>query len=353
MVKNILIIQLFLPSYRVPVFSEISELTDSKVTVFAGESGANYGENDLSKYKLLHSKANWKRPFWIFYYDSKIFKLWKEANIICHVADYKFVSLWAIMFLNLFTKKKMFIHGQGGYKKEGIFVNIVYSLGLLLSDGYICYTEYSRRQLKKKTAKFLHSKITVCDNTLVISPVDEILEKNVDNSILYLGRIRKGCDIEVLLEAAANANVNVKVIGSSDDDSYMDELKLKFGSFATFYGAIFDEDEQKAIAKTCMAGAYGGDAGLSVVHYMSLGLPVIVHGDIGYHMGPEPSYVTESINGLLFERKNVESLTKKILLLSKDDDYRRKLAMGSLQTFHDLASPTMAYKFSKIFGLLE
>ena len=61
-------------------------------------------------------------------------------------------------------------------------------------------------------------------------------------------------------------------------------------------------------------GVYPGDAGLSVVTYLALGLPVVVHDDLYKHMGPEPSYVSEE-NGKLFTRGDCESLKTSIDIL--------------------------------------
>lgn len=350
--QSLLIVQRIVPSYRLPVFEGISQLSSGPVTVFAGNASPGYGQGDLSKSKFTYVKANWKRLFGYLFFDPKVFSLWKNSNIICHIADYKFVSLWVILLLNLLPSKKTFIYGQGGYKKKGLPINILYSASLFFCDGYICYTDFSKRELMKKTPKFLHHKIKVCDNTLLVSPVEKILEKNIENSILHIGRLRSGCDIEILLNAAQGAGVKVKVIGIGDE-GYIEELKRKFGSIATFYGGIFDEEKQKEIASSCIAGAFGGDAGLSAVHYMSLGLPVIVHNNLSKHMGPEPSYVVDGVNGLLFERNNLESLTQKIKLLSQDDSLRKELALNSLDTFNRLSSPSMSEKFCKIFGLLK
>lgn len=349
--KKILIVQRILPSYRAPVFSDIANLTNCEVTIFAAKAEKGYGNSDNEKFNLSYARASWKQFFGILYFDKSIFSLWRKHDIIFHVADFKFTSLWISLFLSIFSSKKVYLHGQGGYKRKGLLVNIIYKFILLLADGYVCYTDYSKATLLDKVPKFMHKKISVCSNTLVIDSVDQVLQKNVENSLLYIGRLRKKCDIEVLLEAASRSGAHVRVIGLGDTE-YMDSLKEQFGSIATFYGSVYDEKEQQDIAKSCVAGVYGGDAGLSVVHYMALGLPVIIHGDISKHMGPEPSYVEEGVNGLLFDRKNIQSLSEKITLLLQDDDYRQKIALGSLATFKGLAKPTMSEKLSKIMGLL-
>lgn len=349
MQNKLLIIQEILPSYRVPVLEGIATITEGDVTVFTDYSSADFGTTDLNKNTFKHIKANWKKLFGIFKNDWKAFELRNTHDVVLHGADFKFFTLWAFLFLNMFSNKKLYLNGQGGYKKDGIIVDIVYTVALFLCDGYICYTEYSRKALKEKVPRFLHKKITVSDNTLFIKP-NEKINSSVSNTVFYIGRLREGCDIEILLEAAEIAGVHVNIIGAGDDE-YLAELKSKYSHLATFFGAVFSEDKQRDIAKNCFCGAYGGDAGLSVVHYMSLGLPVIVHRDISSHMGPEPSYVLDGINGLFFERGNVNDLAKKLRLLVKDKQIRELLADGALRSFEKLRTPSMSDKFVKIMGL--
>jgi glycosyltransferase involved in cell wall biosynthesis len=348
--ETLLIIQEILPKYRLDVFNEIAQVSDGKVTVFSDASTSDFGDVNVDTTSFEFVKAKWHKYFGIFKHDWQSLKLWRSHDVTLHVADFKFLSLWILLLLTYFSSKKIYLHGQGGYKKKGQFVKLIYSTVMLLSDGYICYTEYSKEALKMKVPRFLHKKISVCDNTLKIKPVDHVLTINQSNSIFYIGRLRPGCEIENLLNASKNSSLHVEVIGSGDIQ-YLEILQHEFKTTATFHGAVFDEQKQREIASSCIAGAYGGDAGLSVVHYMALGLPVIVHGEIDKHMGPEPSYVVDGVNGLIFERNNIDSLSEKISLLVKNNELRYSLAQGALHTFKSMQCPTMAIKFVKIMGL--
>jgi glycosyltransferase involved in cell wall biosynthesis len=347
--KRLLVVQEILPSYRIPVFNSLSIEWSGSLTLLAENNGADFGEvaDQNIEFKLV--QALWVKLFGFFKYDWKIIDLWRNNDVILHVADFKFFSLWLLLFASCFSNKKMYLHGQGGYKRKGLASNIVYSTVTFLCDGYICYTDYSKKELVKKLPKFLHEKITICHNMLDVNPVDYVPFTKPERSIFYIGRLRDGCAVEVLLDAAKIASVRVEVIGAGDP-LYLDVLKNKYGTIATFHCAVFDEQEQKRIARNCIAGAYGGDAGLSVVHYMALGLPVIVHNDIKKHMGPEPSYVIDGINGLTFSRNSARSLAEKITLLTENEALRYKLAVGALNTFKELQSPSMGEKFSLIMG---
>ena len=77
---------------------------------------------------------------------------------------------------------------------------------------------------------------------------------------------------------------------------------------------IYADDKKiiSDISVECRFGAYAGYAGLSVLHYMSLSLPVIVHSSLTMHMGPEPYSVIDGYNGFNFKRLDVVSLISAI-----------------------------------------
>jgi len=347
--RALLIIQEILPSYRVPVFDRLAQEFKGRVTLLAGNSNSEFGSESGQNLSFKLIDASWVKLLGMFKYDFQVKKLWSQHDIVLHVADFKFLSLWLLLFKGCFTDKKLYLHGQGGYKKSGFLTRLVYFVAVFLCEGYICYTNYSKDALMNKLPKFLHRKISVCNNTLDIEPVGNVPERDERNSIFYIGRLRAGCEIEILLEAAIGASVKVEVIGAGCSN-YLESLKNKYSAVATFHGAVFDEKKQKSIARNCMAGAYGGDAGLSVVHYMALGLPVIVHSDIDKHMGPEPSYVVDGVNGLNFTRNDVNSLTEKLKILVNDKGFCYRLAVESLDTFRSLGTPSMGERLAKILG---
>jgi glycosyltransferase involved in cell wall biosynthesis len=323
---KISIFQSILTSYRLPLLKALARIPGAHVRLYSDVASSDYGVSSEDKNNLGFS----------WYIDDR--KLMKRVNVasvrmcknavvdndvIVHFADFKYPSLYFCMILSILLRRRFFLHGQGGYKKHGLFHALVYNFSLLLSDGYICYSHFSKDSLRKITLRLLHKKISVVDNSLYL-PAKKITKTGSD--ILYIGRLRPGCGIELLLEAAAVANLHVRVVGGGDIQ-FVKTMQHQYENF-THYGAIFDEEEQFAVAQGCFAGAYGGDAGLSVVHYMAYGLPVIVHDDLYKHMGPEPSYIVHGENGLTFQRGDLQSLVQALTTLKSDVGLQNKLAEG-------------------------
>lgn len=337
-------IQPIVASYRDPIFQELNTLLQNDLLVCAAPTPSEFGEINNPQYELHY--LTWSKLKFIYFMPLKSFlNIFRRGNRFVHFADFRFVSLWALLFGCRLFNKKVWLHGQGGYKKSGKMHRWVYTLSVMLSSGYICYTDYSAQHLKSILPPRLHKKVYVVNNTLELEPANNISDSSSD-SLLYMGRLREGCGIEMLLQAASKLDIEVRIVGAGSPD-FIDKLKAIHPK-THFYGAVFDYNLQKEIAHSCFAGVYAGDAGLSVVHYMALGLPVIVHDDIARHRGPEPSYVKDGVNGLQFVRGNIDSLCQQITTLRSDPLLRIRLAEGSLETFKQLRHPSMAMKFAAI-----
>lgn len=346
--RRVLIVQPVLTSYRVPLFDAMpNELIE--IHVYA-ELSKGYGcdVNTLASSKFHFVRSKWRRFGCFRFPRLSFYSEYFGADILLHFADFKYFSLIFSLFVSRAFNKPIFLHGQGGVKSSGgVFAKVVYNLAVLLSSGYIAYTEYSANHLRELLLPALKKKVSVADNTLYL-PCQNSFEPT-SKDLFFVGRLRDSNGIELLLSAALERGVQVHVVG--DGESHFIKSLLERFSNLSYHGAIFDICDHIPIAKKCMAGVYAGDAGLSVVHYMSLGLPVVVHSDVSRHMGPEPSYIIDGFNGLLFERGNKESLSLCLARLTTDAALRTRLSKGALNTFSKLNTPPMHEKFMNIMGL--
>lgn len=344
MEMRLLFIQPVLNSYRIPLFEDLSKYFD-RVNVFA-EMPGNHEQylEDTLKFGLF--KIHWSNFYGFKYYSlTRFLKISKEHQYVIHFADFKYITLYIALLSRAIYGTKVFVHGQGGFKKIGLLKRLVYTLLVGCSNGYIAYNEYSAQMLKTILPKFLWRKVSYVNNTLYVKPVQDInyLPKN---EVAYIGRLREGSNIDMLVQACKKVNIKLNIVGFVDIENQTRLLKI-FGNIV-FHGPIFDEIEIKNVLSNSLVGVYAGDAGLSVVHFMSLGLPVIVHSDLKSHMGPEPAYIVDGVNGLLFSRFSIDDLMIKITKISTDLDFRNKCAQNALNYFNEISLDTMAKNFATI-----
>ena len=339
--KNLLIVQPVITGYRLPVFKELNDFFN--VLIIGDIKNGAWGElnTDISMHQV-----NWKKLLGLYLLPRSYFlKSLQSTNFLIHVGDFKYLSLWVSILFKQFSQLEVYLHGQGGYKKNNLLSKLVYLIAIALSDGYICYSQFSRENLISWLPQRLHKKLYVVENTLYV-PIFQKVWNNQEDKILFIGRLRENTGIEILAEAAIHANISIKVIGGGDV-AYIQQLKETYSNLI-FHGVVYEQHEIEKISEGCFCGAYGGDAGLSVVHYMALGLPTVCHSDLQHHMGPEPSYITNGENGLLFKRGDIETLKSKLIQLRDSKILQRKLGQGAHKTFTNLSKPSMAEKFASI-----
>lgn len=344
MASKVFIVQPFLTSYRVPLFDDMADYFDN-VTVMAAEASADFGvESKIYKFDLISIK--WSKFLFFYNYPFlKFFKAVRGYDYIIHFADFSYISLYFSIIKRFISPTKVYLHGQAGYKNDSFVKRVAYFFLVLSTDGYISYNEYSASCLKNLLPKWLRSKVHFVDNVLYLDPVAGI-NMNPNNEIAYIGRLRDDSNVEMLAKACKDLSLRLHVVGmaSSREKKHL----LNIHDDIIFHGALFEQDEIRKVLKNSIAGVYPGDAGLSVVHYMSLGLPVIVHSDLKSHKGPEPAYIVDGVNGLSFSRYSVEDLTAKITKISSDLNFRNECARNSLNYFKAISKDSMAKKIACI-----
>ena len=319
MKKSILVVQPYVTNYRLPIFESFSIEYN---TILCASVDNSFSVNNLNinkqnfifmrteEIKILNGKLFWQKNLISYFFQ-------KKPDYIFITANPRYLSTWVLLLFAKIKNNKVFLHGQGLYRKKSIskLDKLIYFLFDILCQKYICYTNLSKESLKKIS---IYKKCEVAENSIINK--NEIEKNDVSkNGILFIGRLRDGSNIEMLIKAMININNNEFSLHIIGDGNYLKILKKKYFKYSwiIFYGAIYDNKQISEISKRCIIGCYPGDAGLSVLHYMSLSLPVIVHSDLRNHMGPEVSYIEENIEGVYFKRNDQNSLEdalKKLLL---------------------------------------
>lgn len=347
---KLLIIQPFIAKYRIPVFEELAECYEVRL---AAEESTSYGGGALEglakvSFSCLKNRELFRgRLIW----QSGLLRVIVgfKPDIVFLSANPRQLSLWVALFLLMFSESKVVLHGQGLYNKTpSLFYRAQFFLFSVLSDKYICYTESCRVPLKGMS---IYKKTVVAENSIVnTAPLNKTAVS--ENGILYIGRFRDGCNLDILIEAVGSINnsgfaIELHVIGSGDERYEKEYSSLPY---VTFYGEIYDSVEITSISRKCFSGCYPGDAGLSVLHYMSLSLPPIAHSSLTQHMGPEPSYIIDGINGVFFERNDNASLVVAITKIYTDKKFLIKLQANAFRTYQKLTRPSLGKRILKILN---
>jgi glycosyltransferase involved in cell wall biosynthesis len=358
MKQKIFIIQPYLTKYRLDIFKDLDSKFNEIYYIAASDKYYNYGvnkkEKKLKKIFLL-KRINLGFCYYLTGIEKLILRIKPKKIIIS--GDFRSINYWIILLFSKIKNIEVFVHGQGLFKKnKKSYLSIaLFKISLLFCKKYICYNEFIKFDLKKRF-NISSNKITYIDNT-IINNFTVVPKFKKRKEIIFIGRLRENSNLGILFDALIELrqkykiNFKIKIIGDGKEKNKLikfiktNQLKVKF------YGQIYEQKKINKISKKSLFGIYPGNAGLSVVHYMSLSLITIVHDSIYNHSGPEPSYIKHNYNGFKFKYNNKDDLIKilkKIYFLN--DAKLKKLAKNSYRTYQKLNKIKMSTKFEKILN---
>ena len=202
-----------------------------------------------------------------------------------------------------------------------LFVYGHHSKKLLIESGFtsnqvhVVYNSLNYKLQKKIRTKVLDTAKTVTTKKALFS--------NDYPVVLFLGRLTERKRLDLLVEAAKiiksrKKNCNYLVIGEGNMN-YVKDIKktiynYKLNDSFNFLGALYDESDLSNYISFIDSLVIPGKVGLSSMHSLAFGKPVISHSDISNQV-PEFESIEIGKTGYLFEAGNAEDLADKILML--------------------------------------
>lgn len=348
-------IQPLLASYRQNLVEKLSDSFD--LVVLCGNSAANSGFHTTASGVAPVIEAPMKRLLggrFLWQSNVRATLLREKPELVLACANVRDLTYWWLLFWARRNGIKVFSHGQGLYSKRHIggLIAWLYRTAARLSHRYVCYTELSRQTML--AAGCPPEKLAVADNTIRFSAdAADVQKTGEEKGVLFIGRLREECNLELLVDAIAHLrgqhpDAVLHVVGSGELEA---EYRARFAQpWVIFHGAVYDDAKIMEVSRDCRVGCYPGNAGLSVVHYFALRLPPLVHGDMPAHMGPEPSYVQNGANGVIFSRaqkaEGIAVALEKIWEMPSEE--YQTLSSEAFAEYERLNSPSMGEKMVRI-----
>jgi glycosyltransferase involved in cell wall biosynthesis len=155
--------------------------------------------------------------------------------------------------------------------------------------------------------------------------------------LLFVSRIVPKARLDLLADAVAmlaprRPRLRVLVVGGGDRAPIDARLnRLGIATRFHFAGAIYDEQQLGAYFTVARAFVYPSGIGLSLVHAMSYGLPVITSDHPSIH-GPEIATLVPGENGLLYRDGDAGDLAKQVESILDDPPRQSRLGRNALNT---------------------
>lgn len=240
-------------------------------------------------------------------------------------------SVWLFLLRAklFYPRKKIFLWGHGWYGRENFLKKIIKRLMLNASTGVFVYGEYAKCVAESygcNGSKIFpihnsldYDKQLSIRNKLSIGDIYKSHFNNINPTIIFIGRLAKSKKLEQLIEVLAilrnrGHRYNLVLIGDGEARNNLEDTasKLNIREFVWFYGACYDEFENANLIYNADLCVSPGNVGLTAVHSMMFGTPVITHNNFPYQ-GPEFETIRSGETGDFFHQNDIDDLCVKIL----------------------------------------
>lgn len=360
--KRICIIQPILTDYCLPVFLELSrhchvDIIFSPVVTKDGFSEVAPVNNSRVRYFVVPTFKPLGEKLGIVQYGVENYLLRERPDAIFTFANPRYCTFWTTLLLGKILDIPTYVHGHGLYKKHRLSLAYRGMMNVLLRliTSYICYAPVVHQSFIDHG--FPDHKLTVAHNSLIneypVLPSEKI---GKERGILFVGRLRQGSRLDLLVRVMERIRRSdgiplcLHVIGDGEEARLL-QAEANSRPWIVQHGQIFDQEKIRQISLNCFVGCYPGNAGLSVVHMMSLSLPVITHDNISSHQGPEPSFIRDGISGFLYDHRHPEeSLYQAIKTLASDSQQLLRMRRSAFEEYQRLVTPPLSERFWAILN---
>mgnify|MGYP002515437204 FL=1 len=324
--KDICIITNIGTHYRYTIYQEISK--EFPCDFYLGDQ-VQTPIKTFDYSSLQGYKKTLKNKFFHHFY-------WQKGSVSLIGKSYKFyildgepycLSSWVILLLAKITKKETIAWTHGWYGRESAIKKYIKKIFYSMHDKLLVYNEYAIRLMKENGIK---NQMFCIANSLDSDKEKEIRNnthytnvyvshfQNSAPTIIYCGRIQKWKKLEMVVDAIAllknqGIQINAVFVGKDVEEVKLEEYakKQQVEQQIWMYGPCYDDNTLGELFYNAQVCVSPGNVGLTAIHALTFGCPVITHGNYPYQ-GPEFEAIRPNITGDFFKQDDIADLTNKI-----------------------------------------
>ena len=328
--KKVAIVFQYFPHYRAATLEQLIANDLNEYLFFADD-------NDIINKGLIP----WQRPPHVAFQRTKTRNLigkgmWqsgllrlamrRDIDVIIYIGNPYFITTWLSAAIARLCRKRVLFWTIGWMMPETGFKDWIRRAFYRLPHALILYGRFAKQQALERgfQPERLHvvnngmnyaqqrqyrELITDADRRRVRSELFEHPEWPLLICISPLGATRR---LDILLSAMRHLEqqgwpVNLLLVGDGAERSNLEELAKQLKLKVRFYGACYDEAEVSRLITAANVTVAPGLVGLTGIHSMAYGVPVISHDDWSTQ-APEFEAVIPGENGEAFRRDDVVDL---------------------------------------------
>ena len=350
--KNILILYPGFPHYRDGIIEELHN-EGRHHYIFAGDK---IGYNNILPYEFDDEIEFYNLPAYRigkFNFNKGLFKLifsQKFDGAIVHASPY-----WISIIIASITFRirgiKVYNWGHGLLTDFKSLKNKLYvTFFKLCFDGVILYGNVAKKNLisfgfKEQNIKVIYNSLNHKEQIKFRGTISEESRKELraklfqypgNFQLVFIGRLTSQKKLHHLINVIndlinENVGINLLFVGDGNERFNLEKIVHDLGikKYVHFFGASFDENANYELINSSDCCVAPGEVGLTAIHSLTYGVPVISHSNPNFQM-PEFESISPGFNGNLFEKDNNSDLKQKII-----ETIAMKKAKGAIKTRED------------------
>ncbi len=341
------------PHYRAPVLTALSQSTVFDFSFWAGV-------DDIEGIKVFRGNETVSiNPLSTLRRGAslELLNFWKplielRPSIVILIGNPNLITTWLAAVLARLMGSKVLFWTHGWLKPESRLKAKLRNLYFSLADKVLVYGDRAVSLAGK--SGFDRDKVVPIYNSLNWEAADlnfHRLEQDAPREasspaptqIVCIARITEHCRFDLLIKAASllqkeGVPIRITLVGDGPERSSLEALAESLGVDLQCLGAIYDES---VIADTLYHAditVSPGKVGLTAMHSLSYGTPVITHGDLDQQM-PEVEAIIPGVTGDFFAVGNADDLAAKIKAWILTPRSRESLRQSCRQIMIDRYTP--------------
>jgi len=329
-----------IPHYRKAFFEKLSASEDLNVTFLADDTTDTKhmeviaSSSDSMRIRPVRTKALRLLGKTLFAHPGILKALRQEKpDMLIPLGNPHILTTWLIMLWGRIHSIPVVLWTHGTLRKEHGIKRLFRLAYYRLSAGLFLYGAHAQQLLQEMGLK--HTPMYPIYNSLdyeaqraiseMTSPEDiskfrESLGIGTASKVLiFTGRLQPVKKLDLLVKLTKRLNLETLdthciLIGDGDERERLQELALTLGVADKFHflGAVHDEEKLGLAMLSADLYVIPSGAGLSVMHALGYGVPVLLHDNFEHHF-PEWEAVEHCVNGLFYRENDMEDMIDKAI----------------------------------------
>lgn len=343
----------FAQHYRSSIFILLDK--ELNIEFYFGNKMEDVKKMDYSLLSNFKKELENIKIFSVIYWQKGAISLFfKNYNNYLILGEYYCLSTWCLLLLSKFSSKKIYLWSHGWYGNEGFVKKLIKKIFFNLSDGLFLYGDYAKNLMIKEgfqeeNLHVIYNSLNYDDQLLIrdrlqTTTIYSNYFKNNYPILIFIGRLTKVKKLEQFILAVKilkdrGVNLNLVFVGKGiEENNLKDKIKETGNNNFWFYGACYDEEKIGELIYNATICVSPGNVGLTAMHSLVYGTPVITHSDFSDQM-PEFESIKKNISGDFFKKNDEIDLANKIQRWLYKLESREKIRMDCFQSIDEKYNP--------------